>query len=228
MAIAYVKKTPDTTLAARSGNATSLTTAAFASNVSVGNIVVACCVQYRAGGDPGDVSFSDSGSNTWYIDADSADTYDRVTIAHCYPSSASAITVTATTEAGSYKNLGAAEFSGVTTGLTAGASGNNSNHGVSTTATSGAVSPSGNNLYIGGLVCNNSVAITEDSNWTLIHEDESWTASTINWIYRITSGEQNASWTLSGTLGWSAAIAAFSEASSGGTGNSYYYQQQQM
>jgi hypothetical protein len=179
-------------------------------------MVVACCVQYRSGGSPGDVTFSDSGGNTWYIDANYTDTYDRVTIAHCYPSSAAAITVTATTAAGSYKCMGAAEFSGVASGLTAGASGYNSSHGNSNSATSGAVSPSGNCLYIGGLVVNNAATITQDANWTLIHEDESWTASTISWIYRLTSGSQNATWALGSTIGWAAAQSAYVEASGGG------------
>jgi hypothetical protein len=216
MSIAFVQKTPDTTIASRSGNAVSLTTSAFLSNVVVGNIVITCCVQYRSGGSPEDVTFSDSGGNTWYIDANYTDTYDRVTIAHCYPISTDTITVTATTATGSYKCLGAAEFSGVAIGLTAGATANSSNHGSSNSATSGTIISSGNCLYIGGLVVNNAVVITQDINWMLIHEDESWTASTISWIYRLANDSQNAVWALGSSIGWAACGVSYIEATDEG------------
>jgi hypothetical protein len=227
MAISYVKKTPTSTLATRNTSAgTAITTPAFASDVSVGNIVIAVACQYRTGGSAEQPTFSDSAGNTWYIDSDISDVgvYQRTTVAHCYPSSAAAITVTITTSSSSYKNLGAYEFSGVVTGLTAGASAHTEQYGTSTTdPTSGSISPSGTCLYLGLVNCSSNTTITEDDGWTLLHEDESFTAAMISSIYQITSGSQAAGWTFGTSRSYTAGVVAYVEAAGGTTGNPYYY-----
>lgn len=209
--IHFIKKTPSsTTPKGASGN--TVVNDAFGSVVSVGNIVIAVCSQYRSGGDiPGTVTFSDNDGNTWYIDKHEVIGYRGITVGHCYPKSAVALTITATCVDTGYCAIAAAEFSGVALGLTAGGSANNSSNGNSTQPTTNLIDVgAGNFLFIAALMWNNVRNFYLSSPWTMMHNDGSDTYANLDWDYYITSGDQTATWNYEYST-WASAGVAYIE-----------------
>jgi hypothetical protein len=221
MAIAFVQKTPNATLPNRV-DATIAETSAFGSAVQVGNMIIACCTQYRSAGAEV-VTFTDQGSHTWYKAVEILSGGFGVSIGFCYVATSSAIYVRATTANISYKDLGASEYSGIAPGLTA-ASAYNSANATNATISSNQATISGNNLYIAVAVFRDAVTCAENLG-TLLHEEESWDYSNHNSIYYLGSGNQTATWTLGSSKENAGAIAAFAEAGGGASivPQAYYY-----
>lgn len=218
MAIALIQKTPNTTAPALSGDVTALATGAFDSACGAGNLIVAYCIQYRFSGSVGAVTFSDNDSNTWYVDRDVNLDVARVTIGHCYAANAVALNVTATTSPGSVKDVGAVEYSGVVSGLTAGGSASNGSNGTSTSPSTNSLAGTGNNLYIGACLWDASGgSITCTPGQTQIHENENNTYMVMNSEYLLSSGAQTLTWTLASSKLWGAVGVAYAEASGGTT-----------
>ncbi|MBP7735967.1 MAG: hypothetical protein KA369_08345 [Spirochaetes bacterium] len=215
MAASVVKKAPSGSSLSGGGAGTSTTALAFGSAVTAGNLIVVVLQRWReASGTLAAATISDGAGNTWYKDAESINTRDGVTIWHCYANSSVAMSITAAFSDSAYWCISAYEVSGIAAGLTAGASGNNTGSGSSTSPSAGAVSPSGTCFYIGGVEFDAAVTCTEASGWTLGGEDESWTYAAGAVEYRTGSGSQTASWTLGTSSKWAAAVVAYAEAAS--------------
>jgi hypothetical protein len=220
MAIAYVQKTPSTTLPT-TGNTTTITTPAFASVVTSGNIVIAVCSAYVAAGVSA-FTFSDSGSHIWYNDIIqiSTDNTGKIQIGHCYPTSTSAITVTVTSTKTSYLDLGAFELSGVSTSLVAGGSTTNSATGTTASVSVGVLAGVGNNAYIAGVSWAKNASCTSTAGYTEIHKEITWDFANLDSVYLFSSGNQTPAFTLGSTAVWVAAGVAYVEKSTGGGGAS--------
>lgn len=220
MAIALVKKSPATTSPSVGGAGTSTSALSFATNVSVGNLIVVTLARWlEAAGTLAAATISDTNSNTWYKDSESISTRDGATIWHCYANTAGTMSITAAFTNSAYWVITAYEFSGAATGLTAGASGHHEGAGESTAASSGEATATGNCVYVGVVEYDAAQTCAEEGTWTLGHEDESWTYTSSSDIYKISSGNQTASWTLGASQRWAACVAAYAEASGGTTTN---------
>jgi hypothetical protein len=213
MSAALVQKTPNATAPSMAQAVTSRATGAFPGSVTVGNIVIAYCIQFRGAGSVSTPTFSDNAGNTWYTDKVLAiSSVASVAIGHCYPAGAVALNITASVANASNICVGAAEFSGIATGLTAGASANNSNTNTGTTITTGALG-SGNNLYIGACLWDASAgSISCTPAQTQIHENENSIQMVMNAEYQIDTGSQNLGWTLASSKLWAACGVAYAEA----------------
>jgi hypothetical protein len=221
MAIAYIQKTPAGATPNETAAGASITSDAFGANLGIGNLVVAICAQYRAAGAPSQPTFSDSDGNTWYVDRSLANANNqRITIAHCYASTTNKITITAQATSTDSIGVGAVEFSGVPAGLTAGGSANSSNSGTSNAPTTGNLVVVGNAIYIGllnGTI--GAVTITVGAGFTKVHEEKTGSYPWCSWERLISTGTINPSWSLSGSVYWSAVGVAFAEGTVEGSGN---------
>lgn len=223
MTISVLQKTPNATTPNRVNSATALTTDAFASNIAEGSMIVAYGTAAAAAVKT--FTLSDSKNNTWFKDKEYmpylTDYYCGVVLGHCYIASGkggSGLTVTMTANATTnYMELGAAEVSGVETGIGAGASANNQNTGTGSPLDSGQVTPSGNHFYLSVGLWNttSTVTITKDANWTERHQDGSATYATLAQQDRISAGNQTSEETFSPSKQWACGIVAYKEATAG-------------
>lgn len=143
MAIAFVQSDYN------EGNGSSTTIAqAFGSNVTAGNLLVACLCRDGGGNT---VSVTDSQGNTWQRD-EQLDSTQHIEIWSTIAGSTGANTVTATFSSGqANRRLAIHEYSGVTTSSWKDVSANNHNSSTST-PTSTAVTPNqDNSLFVGAL-----------------------------------------------------------------------------
>ncbi len=221
MAITLVQKTPSGNLF-KSGKVTD----AFASAVTVGNVVVAIFAYYYSGNlNITNYTFSDSKGNTWYIDKyinnyDSSDS-TGLCIGHCnVTTGGSTFTVTMTCSNATVHMIGAYEFSGLDNTLTAGGSASASATGTATDVHTGNVTipDSSNYLLIAMAGQDGYTHITgEDAGLTRLHVNSAVAEDIYDMSdYKIITATTNPGWTLSGTDDWACAAVAYKEPAAAG------------
>ena len=215
MAIAFVKKDPNTTLPAEATGVASLATT-FDSSTTSGNLLVATGTTWISGTAP-TMTFSDNKSNDWSVNAISqlgSGSAVRVAIGYAAGVTGGAThTVTVTPSATCDICLGAEEISGAKTsspitGTPVGAAGS------STAPSSGSTTPAGNAICVGAMAYTGT-STTMALNWTSatqLHNEPDTGYPTLGSAYILASGAQTAAWTLGASHAWGACVAAFAEA----------------
>ena len=196
----------------------------FDSNVTAGNLITLCFGEVQS-----NFTVADTQNCTWYQDKslqnpELSEMY--LSSYHCYAKNSASMKITITSSYAAIIGC-AQEWSGVTSGLTAGASGSNSSHhGVnSDTLDTGYDGASGNCLHLaagffGGIVPPSIL----DGNFTLLNKDDSFydTTSAGSWnlsvAYRIASGSQHCVWTFDETTPTIGTIVAFAQTTPNPTG----------
>lgn len=205
MAIAHVQSATN-----RTGSNVSSLSKAFASNVTLGNLIVVCAGT-RSNALPSG-GCSDSLGNTYsqaVVSSNSQGSYTRyAAIYYAVVTAAGACTVTVTPSADGQIVMSISEFSGC-----AGSSPldvTNSGTGNSAAPSSGSVSPNGSDLLVGAMTFDGSPSsITSDSDYTEIYAYGS-ASPYMGSQYRLNrSSSDAADWTLQYTRQWVAVIAAF-------------------
>ena len=215
MALAFVKKDPNTTPPAEATGVASLATT-FDSNTASGNLLVATGTTWVGGTAP-TMTFSDNKSNDWSslaVSQLSPASVVRAAIGYAANvTGGSTHTVTLTPSVTCDLCLGVAEHSGVA--LSSPISGTPVGAGGSSTApSSGATTPAANALYIGAAAYAGATT-TLVLNWasaTQLHNEPDTTYPTLGSAYIIGSGSMTAQWTLGASREWAACVAAFAEA----------------
>lgn len=208
MAVGYVQGTGIT-----GGWVTSLAKA-FVSNVTAGNaIIVAISLNSITDKITG---VSDNLGNTYVrrirtINDDTSSTY----IYEALNITGGACTVTVSLSPAEFLAIGIAEASGLPTSaaidVSSGAYGSSAAAQVNLTTTDA-------DIIFGVVEVQATGAITPNTGYTQIYEDESWTNETINFVYRIGSaGAYTVGWTNS-NIRWVCSAAAYKPAAGGGGG----------
>jgi hypothetical protein len=211
MAINIVQKIPTgSAIAETTGDQSSLSVTLGTTTTS-GNRLVAVWANYHSSTPT--VSVSDSGSHAWTTPLSVGPSgftrvYMAFTTGVITGRASHQITFTSGGAACQIK-AGVFEISGLGSGTLTPAT--NSGTGNSTSVSSGAVSPSGTNLYIGFFGDNGGSTITP-----------TWSGASQQWVHTyyecrsyLTTGSQTATWTLGTTDNWAAEIMAFVEDAGG-------------
>lgn len=216
MAIAFVKKDPNTTLPAQASNAVSLTVT-FDTDTTTGNFIGCLACGWRSAAFP-TFTFGDNKGNG-YANAKYVNHGTDFMVGYIgfvgNATGGSNHQVTATADAGATEiGFGAIEVSGVGTAVSGTPA---SATGSGTAVASGTTTPTGNALYLGIAVKTGGTSPTWSiAPWTggvEIHNQPDPAVDPMASGYEIASGAQGASWTLSTGIAWAACVAAFDEGS---------------
>lgn len=211
MASALVQKTPNTTAPAETTGASSLTTVAFGSSITVGNRLIAACNSFQTGGTA--IVFTDLKGNIWATDVQTASGNARCHVGSAPITTGGASgTITATADAsGTDFILGGYEVSG----LSGTVSDTDLNTGSDTAPTTAAITATGACFYIATFQYTGGGTTLTSRTDQALHSEMSTAFPAGDIQYKLASGSQTLAWVIGATSAWLTAAAAYADTVAG-------------